>query len=90
MILVDTPWDGYCEQRGWVEACVTVDQARDLLAEFCPDDNGYLGARPAGPARRVHLRLTNLAAYEEYQWWVPCHPTVKTAVEFFEFAVGDE
>lgn len=88
-VLIDSPWDGICESRGWVEACVPEDRARDVLAEFCLDEDGNEGARPIGPAKRVHLRCANPRADVEEQRWVPCRPTAKTAVEFYEFDITD-
>ncbi len=87
-VLMDTP-DGYCEERGWVEACVSEDRARDLLTEFCLTEDGNDGARPVGPVKRVHLRLRNPAAHWEDQLWVPCRPQAKTAIEFYEFDATD-
>lgn len=87
-VLVDQPEDGYVETCGWVEASVDEDKARDMLAEFCCDEDGETGYRPTGPARRVHLRLVNPAQDYEYQRWVECRPAAKTAVEFWEVIVG--
>lgn len=88
IVLVDAPWDGGCEDRGWVSADVSEDRARDLLTEFCVDEDGN-PARPLGPAKRVWLRLTNPAADHEEQQWKLCKPTAKTAVAFYEFDATD-
>lgn len=87
LVLIDQPDDGYCEERGWVEAIVDEDEARDTLAEFCADDEGNDPHRPTGPITLVYLRLTNPAADYELQRWTPCRETAKTARPFWEVVV---
>jgi hypothetical protein len=86
-VLCDTP-DGYCEERVWVEATVSEDRARECAREVVMDCNGD-PARPVGPVKRVFLRVANPKADWEFQNWVACKPTAKTAREFFEFDVTD-
>lgn len=87
-ILVDAPWDGGCEHTGWVEACVPEDRAREMLTEFCWDEDGH-EARPVGPAKRVWLRLISPAVDIEDQRWESCDAAAQGALEFFEFDATD-
>lgn len=87
-VLIDNPWDGYAEAWCYVEATIHEDKARDLVTEFCVDEDGE-PARPIGPATEVYLRLTNPAADYEDQRWTKCKPTAKTAVRFYEFDATD-
>lgn len=87
-VLVDAPDEGYVEEVGWVEATVDAPAARDLLAEHCADADGNPPYRPTGVAERVTLRLTNPAQDWEFQRWVECRPTAKTAVWFWKVVVA--
>jgi hypothetical protein len=51
-VLLDQPEEECCEARGWVSVDVPEDMARDLLADWCADEDGAMPARPAGPAKR--------------------------------------
>jgi hypothetical protein len=88
MVLIDQPEDGYADTRGWVEAIVDEERARDLLAEFCMDEDGDLGYRPTGPASRVHLCVEDPEQDVEDQRWVPVKPEDERAVEFWEVVVA--
>lgn len=81
LVLIDQPDDGYCEERGWVEAIVSEDEACALLAEFVGDDPPQ---RPLGPVTKVTLRLRNPAAHYEEQRWTPCASSAKTGREFWQ------
>ncbi|MBF6619063.1 MAG: hypothetical protein ITG02_02390 [Patulibacter sp.] len=54
-VLLDQAADDMCEESGWVETSVSIDEARDLLARYCHDEDGNEGHRPAGSPRRVWL-----------------------------------
>jgi hypothetical protein len=89
IVLIDAPWDGWCEERGWVSTDVTEDRARDLLAEFCADEHGDNGARPIGLAKRVWLACVNPDEDHEDQRWEPCEPDAPGAIQFYEFDATD-
>jgi hypothetical protein len=79
LVLIDQP--DYCEERGWVEAIVSEERAREVLAEFVGEDPPQ---KPTGPARRVTLRLRNPAAHYEDQRWVECSEAAKTGRAFWQ------
>ena len=49
ILLLDQPEDECCEERGWVSVDVPEDYARELLEDYCADENGVMPARPVGP-----------------------------------------
>jgi hypothetical protein len=73
LILFDTYDDGYCEEKGWVEATVDENEARDILAEYCFDEDGKEGFRPVGSAKKVYMRPED----EYAERWVICPATEK-------------
>ena len=87
IVLIDAPEDGYCESWGWVSVDVSEDEARDALREFCVDEDGEPGARPAGAAKRVWLRCVDLGA--GLGVWEKCEPGDAVASEFYEFDATD-
>lgn len=83
MILLDQPEDELCEGRGWVETSVGEDEARDLLAPYCFDEDDKNPWRPdVGPATRVWLKPENPGPDEGL--WHPAEPGEPGAVEFWE------
>ena len=89
-MLLDAPYDGICEDRGWVSADVPEDRARHLLTEFCADEHGEQGARPIGPARLVHMRcVTAPELTGEDCHFELCDPSHADAVRFREFDATD-
>lgn len=86
-VLLDQPEDECCEARGWVSVDVPEDMARDLLADWCADEDGAMPARPAGPAKRVWLAADDLTKPADEQRWQPCEPG--EGVEFWEFDATD-
>lgn len=89
MVLLDQPEDAMCEERGWVEAIVSEDAARDLLVEFCVGEDGDDPVRPCGEAKRVWLRVTEPGRYPDEDRWHACEPTDEGAREFYEFDAQD-
>jgi hypothetical protein len=87
-ILIDQPWDGYAETLGWVEATVTEDQARDALTEFCMTEDGEMGYRPTGPAKREWLMLEEPKPNAEDEMWVEAPANGPGAVEFWAIVVA--
>jgi hypothetical protein len=81
IVLLDA--EEFCESRGWVQANVSEDAARDLLAPSCYDEDGDTPARPNGPASRVWLKARTETD------WRHCTPDEPGAVEFFEFDTTD-
>lgn len=84
VVLLDTYDDGYCEERGYVQAIVTEDEARQLLKEFCLDDDGEPYVPDHGPAKRIWLAPDRADAPEH---WPPCDPADEDAMEFWEVPV---
>lgn len=77
LVLCDTYDEGICENRGWVEATVDEERARDVLAEFCVDEYGKLDYRPeCGPAKKVWLAPKDTDAEE----WLLCGPVTPGAI----------
>ena len=89
VVLIDQPWDGYAEDLGWVEATVDEDKARDILAEFCLDEDGNTGYRPTGPASREWLvRDSEPKPNAEDEMWHAAKAETEGAVEFWKVVVG--
>ena len=81
LVLFDEPDDACCESRGWVETTVTEDQARDILAPHCFDDDYEQPCRPdCGAGKRVWLRPED----EYAERWGPCEPNAYNSLEFWE------
>lgn len=88
VLLLDQPEDECCEDRGWVSAHVPVEDARDLLAPYCADENGAMPARPVGEPQRVWLKPDESSSAYADEWrWHPC--ATGEGVEFWEFDATD-
>jgi hypothetical protein len=87
IVLMDAPEDGYCESHGWISVDASEDEARDLLAPWCIDEDSEPGMRPAGPAKRVWLKPDGPLDLAER--WHKCEPTDEGAREFYEFDATD-
>lgn len=83
LVFFDTYDEGYCEDKGWVEATVTEDKARDILAEYCFDEDGREGFRPVGSIKKVYLCPEDKYA----EGWTICSQTEKKSIEFWEIYV---
>lgn len=90
LLLIDSPDDGYCEERGWVSTEVDEADARFLLKEFCADPNTcdppYV---PQGPARIVYLAPTIKSEYEDEHRWTEVGFDDPEAEEFWEIDVTE-
>lgn len=85
IVLLDQAEEGYCEDRGWVEAIITEDEARDALAEFCSDEDGGTPWCPdCGPATRVWLKPQD----EHAEYWGPCELRDPDGIEFWQVPVS--
>jgi hypothetical protein len=89
MVLIDEPDEERCESHGWVEATVSEATARDLLAEYCADENGNSPARPQGEAKLVWLRASAPAKHPENERWAACEAGDSGARKFYEFDAQD-
>lgn len=89
MVLMDQPEDAMCEERGWVEATVGEDEARDLLAPFCVGEDDDEPVRPCGEAKRVWLRVTEPGPHADEDRWYACEQGDEGAREFYEFDAQD-
>lgn len=69
----------------WVEAIVTEDEARDLCAPFCCDEDGESPYRPVGDASKQFLCPTDF--YGEIWRYEKCDSSTKSAREFWSIAV---
>jgi hypothetical protein len=86
-LLLDSPDDGYCESTGWVETVVTEDEARNLLAEWCMDENGDMPFRPVGAIKRVHMAPEKPGDETAEQMWHKSDEDAPGAMEFWEITV---
>lgn len=82
LILVDQPEDGYIERVGWVAGAPSERAARDMLTEFCVDDDGEPGHRPCGPAEVVFLRSNG--GVDEDERWEDCSSSDDGACAFWK------
>lgn len=88
VVLLDAAMDDMCEERGWVETTVSVDEARDMLAQYFYDENGGEGHRPTGSALRVWQAPIE-APDNECATWRPSDPHTPGAREFWELSAFD-